>query len=47
MDVFPLEVQGDGSLIVSTGIEYAGTGSPANPSRSAPLEAGNVTPPLV
>jgi cytochrome b6-f complex iron-sulfur subunit len=47
MDVFPLEVQGDGSLIVSTGIEYAGTGSPANPSRSVPLEAGNVTPPLV
>ncbi len=47
MDVFPLEVQGNGGLIVSTGIQFAGTGSPQNPSRSVPLEAGNITPPLV
>ena len=46
MDVFPLEVTGDGGLVVSTGIEYSGTGSDANPERAVPIEPGNITPPL-
>jgi cytochrome b6-f complex iron-sulfur subunit len=46
MDVFPVEVQGDGGLIVQTGREFEGTGSPDNPSRAVPLEPGNTTPPV-
>jgi len=45
MDVFPIEVQPDGGLIVQTGREFGGTGSPQNPSRAVPLEPGNTTPP--
>lgn len=44
MDVFPLEVQSDGSLIVQTGRQYEFTGSPKNPLRAVPLEPGNTTP---
>jgi len=44
MDVFPVEVQDDGSLIVQTGRAFDGTGSPRNPSRTVPLEPGNTTP---
>jgi len=46
MDVFPVEVQPDGGLIVQTGREFQGTGSPQNPSRAVPLEPGNITPPV-
>jgi cytochrome b6-f complex iron-sulfur subunit len=46
MDVFPVEVQGDGGLIVQTGREFDGTGSPENPTRAVPLEPGNTTPPV-
>lgn len=44
LDVFPVEVQSDGSLIVQTGRQFEGTGSPRNPSRAVPLEPGNKTP---
>ncbi len=47
LDVFPLEVQADGSLIVQTGIAFQGTGSAQNPGRATPLKAGNKTPPKV
>jgi len=47
LEVFPLAVQEDGSLVVETGIQFAGTGSLENPSRSVPIEPGNTTPPLV
>jgi cytochrome b6-f complex iron-sulfur subunit len=46
MDVFPVEVQSDGGLIVQTGREFEGTGSPSNPARAVPLEPGNTTPPV-
>ena len=46
MDVFPITVEDDGSLIVQTGRQYEFTGSPDNPSRAVPLEPGNTTPPL-
>jgi cytochrome b6-f complex iron-sulfur subunit len=46
MDVFPITVQDDGGLIVQTGREFDGTGSPANPSRAVPLEPGRTTPDL-
>lgn len=45
LDVFPVEVQGDGSLIVQTGRAFEGTGSAGNPGRATPLEPGNTTPP--
>jgi hypothetical protein len=45
LDVFPVEVQDDGSLIVQTGRAFEGTGSANNPSRATPLEPGNTTPP--
>jgi cytochrome b6-f complex iron-sulfur subunit len=45
MDVFPIEVQADGGLIVQTGREFDGTGSSQNPTRAIPLEPGNITPP--
>jgi cytochrome b6-f complex iron-sulfur subunit len=44
MDVFPIEVQDDLSLIVQTGRQYEFTGSVANPT-ARPLEPGNQTPP--
>jgi len=44
MDVFPVEVQDDGGLVVQTGRAFDGTGSPRNPSRATPLEPGNTTP---
>jgi cytochrome b6-f complex iron-sulfur subunit len=44
LDVFPLEVQGDGGLIVQTGRQFEGTGSEDNPRRAVPLEPGNTTP---
>jgi cytochrome b6-f complex iron-sulfur subunit len=46
MDVFPLEVQGDGSLVVQTGRQFENTGNPDNASRAVPLEPGNTTPDL-
>jgi cytochrome b6-f complex iron-sulfur subunit len=46
MDVFPITVEGDGSLIVQTGRQFEFTGSPDNPSRAVPLEPGNETPPV-
>jgi len=45
MDVFPIEVQDNLSLIVQTGRQFEFTGSPNNPSRAVPLEPGNTTPP--
>ena len=45
MDVFPIEVQDDLSLIVQTGRQFEFTGSPKNPARTVPLEPGNTTPP--
>jgi cytochrome b6-f complex iron-sulfur subunit len=44
LDVFPVEVQGDGGLIVQTGRQFEGTGSPNNPARAVPPEPGNTTP---
>jgi cytochrome b6-f complex iron-sulfur subunit len=46
MDVFPITVNGDGSLDVQTGRQFEFTGSEANPSRAVPLEPGNTTPPV-
>ncbi|HET8945094.1 MAG TPA: ubiquinol-cytochrome c reductase iron-sulfur subunit [Dehalococcoidia bacterium] len=45
LDVFPIEVQNGGSLVVQTGRQYEGTGSAGNPSRAVPLEPGATTPP--
>ena len=39
MDVFPIEVQEDGSIIVDTGRQHEGTGSPDNPSKAVPYDA--------
>jgi cytochrome b6-f complex iron-sulfur subunit len=44
LDVFPVEVQGDGGLVVQTGRQFEGSGSPNNPARAVPLESGNTTP---
>jgi cytochrome b6-f complex iron-sulfur subunit len=44
MDVFPLEVQEDMTVIVQTGRQFEGTGSAANPARAAPYEPGSATP---
>lgn len=44
MDVFPIEVNSDLSLTVQTGRQFEGTGSPDNPSRTAPYEPGSTTP---
>jgi cytochrome b6-f complex iron-sulfur subunit len=46
LDVFPLEVQGDGGLVVQTGRQFEGTGNPLNAARAVPLEPGNKTPDL-
>jgi cytochrome b6-f complex iron-sulfur subunit len=45
MDVFPIEVLDDGTLRVQTGRQFEFTGSPQNPSRAVPHEAGQTTPP--
>jgi cytochrome b6-f complex iron-sulfur subunit len=44
LDVFPLEVQDDLSLVVQTGRQFEGSGSPDNPLRAVPLEPGSTTP---
>lgn len=44
MDVFPLEVNDDGSITVQTGRQFEGTGGPDNPEKAVPLEPGNTTP---
>ena len=36
MDVFPLEVKDDGSILVQTGPQFKGTGSVDNPSKAVP-----------
>jgi cytochrome b6-f complex iron-sulfur subunit len=46
LDVFPLEVQSDGGLVVQTGRQYEGSGNPNNAARAVPLEPGNTTPEL-
>jgi len=46
LDVFPLKVQDDGSLIVQTGRAFEGTGSASNPSRAVdPKKPGETPPP--
>jgi len=47
MDMFPIEVQQDGSLVVQTGRQFESSGSPDNPTRAVPLEPGNKTPDLM
>ena len=44
LDVFPITVQSDRSLVVQTGRAFESTGSLQNPSRSVPYEPGNKTP---
>ncbi len=44
MDVFPLEVQADKSIIVQTGRAFEGSGSADNPKRAAAHEPGSTTP---
>jgi cytochrome b6-f complex iron-sulfur subunit len=44
MDVFPLEVGSDMSIVVQTGRAFEGSGSPNNPTRAAPYEPGSTTP---
>jgi cytochrome b6-f complex iron-sulfur subunit len=45
LDVFPIEVQDGGSLIVQTGRQFEGTGSASNPSRAVdPNQPGATTP---
>jgi cytochrome b6-f complex iron-sulfur subunit len=46
LDVFPLEVQSDRSIVVQTGRAYEGTGGPDNPKLAAPWEPGSKTPDL-
>ncbi len=46
LDVFPVEVQESGGLIVQTGRQFEGTGSPRNPERATPQVPGNKTPDL-
>lgn len=46
MDVFPLEVQQDRSIVVQTGRQFEGSGSTLNPARAVPQEPGNQTPEL-
>ena len=47
LDVFPLEVQSDLSIVVQTGRQFEGTGSADNPTRAAPYQPGNKTPDVV
>jgi len=44
MDVFPIEVQPDLSIIVQTGRQFEFTGSPNNPSRTVIYKPGEKTP---
>jgi cytochrome b6-f complex iron-sulfur subunit len=44
MDVFPIEVNDDRSLTVSTGRSFEGTGGPVNPTRTVSHEPGSTTP---
>lgn len=44
MDVFPIEVNDDLSITVSTGRDFEGTGSSRNPTRAVRHEPGNTTP---
>ncbi|TMB66200.1 MAG: Rieske (2Fe-2S) protein [Chloroflexi bacterium] len=44
LDVFPIEVQGDRSLVVQTGRAFEGSGSLQNPTRAVPYGPGNKTP---
>lgn len=44
LDVFPLEVQQDRSLVVQTGRAFEGSGSLQNPARAVPYAPGNKTP---
>ncbi|MEX0684291.1 MAG: Rieske 2Fe-2S domain-containing protein [Dehalococcoidia bacterium] len=46
MDVFPLAVNDDLSITVSTGRQFEFTGTPDNPSRAAKYEPGSATPEL-
>jgi len=43
MDVFPLEVKEDLSIVVETGLAKAIKGSPQNPGRAAAYQPGSVT----
>lgn len=43
LDVFPLVVNDDLSITVDVGRQYVGNGSPDNPLRTAPYQAGGVT----
>lgn len=45
LDVFPLEVQSDKSIVVQTGRAFEGSGSADNPKRAAPYQPGSKTPP--
>lgn len=45
LDVFPLQVKQDLSVVVQTGRQFEGSGSSHNPSRAAPYEPGSQTPP--
>ena len=38
MDVFPIEVQDDGNIIVQTGQQFQGTGGEDNPSKTVPYD---------
>ncbi|HLB87791.1 MAG TPA: Rieske (2Fe-2S) protein, partial [Terriglobales bacterium] len=44
LDVFPIEVQQDRSLVVQTGRAFEGSGSLQNPTRAVPYAPGNKTP---
>lgn len=46
LDVFPLEVKSDGSLVVQTGRQFENSGNANNAARAVPLEPGNTTPEL-
>lgn len=45
LDVFPLQVQDDKSIVVQTGRQHEFSGGPGNPSRAAAHEPGSETPP--
>ena len=44
LDVFPITVQSDRSLLVQTGRAFEGSGSVQNPTRAVPYAPGNKTP---
>ena len=45
LDVFPLQVQDDNSIVVQTGRQFEFSGGPGNPSRATAHEPGSETPP--